>query len=76
MKYRVPGLLATSASDLVAYNFYYAAYDRGLPAVLFRVQLDPRGETDPRYGTRPLQFESNIFLKKFSNQATAKIHRE
>ena len=29
VKYRVPGMLATSFSEDVAYSFYYRAYDRG-----------------------------------------------
>ena len=43
-KYRVPGFLATSFSRDVARRFMYRAHvDGGLPAVLWHVQLDPRG---------------------------------
>eukprot|EP00292_Cryptomonas_paramecium_P005097 CAMPEP_0113703336 /NCGR_PEP_ID=MMETSP0038_2-20120614/25793_1 /TAXON_ID=2898 /ORGANISM="Cryptomonas paramecium" /LENGTH=428 /DNA_ID=CAMNT_0000627767 /DNA_START=800 /DNA_END=2086 /DNA_ORIENTATION=+ /assembly_acc=CAM_ASM_000170 len=49
VRYRVPGFLASSMSRDVAYNFYYQAYDQGLPAVLWRVQLDPRGQDELRY---------------------------
>ena len=50
VKYRVPGFLATSFSEGVAFSFLYRAHtDHALPAVLWRVHLDPRGETDFRF---------------------------
>ena len=50
VKYRVPGFLATTFSEGVAFGFLYTAHmERALPAVLWRVHLDPRGETDFRF---------------------------
>lgn len=46
-KYRVPGFLATSLNRGTAELFYRRAYSGGLPAVLYRVYVDPRGKDDP-----------------------------
>ena len=46
-KYRVPGFLATSFARGVAKKFLYNTHHgSGLPVVLWRVHLDPRGRDD------------------------------
>ncbi len=49
--FRVPGFLATSVSELVAYTFASKLPLSGAPlrSVVFCVKLDPRGATDVQY---------------------------
>lgn len=47
--YRVPGFLATSLSEGVAFGFVHQAVDTGRPAVLWRIRFDPRGPEDFRF---------------------------
>ena len=55
-QYRVPGFLATSFSEDVAYRFYYGAYNDGLPAVKWVIHLDPRGEREFRFRCKHVNF--------------------
>jgi len=55
-QYRVPGFLATSFSEDVAYRFYYNAYDDGMPAVKWVIHLDPRGERDFHFRCKHVNF--------------------
>lgn len=49
-KFRVPGYLATSLSEIEAKKFLMRAYvNNGREGVLWRIHLDPRGEHDPCY---------------------------
>eukprot|EP00291_Cryptomonas_curvata_P020245 CAMPEP_0172169432 /NCGR_PEP_ID=MMETSP1050-20130122/10700_1 /TAXON_ID=233186 /ORGANISM="Cryptomonas curvata, Strain CCAP979/52" /LENGTH=463 /DNA_ID=CAMNT_0012840485 /DNA_START=198 /DNA_END=1589 /DNA_ORIENTATION=+ len=48
-KYRVPGFLATSFSETVAFRFaerQFTASNGEMPAVMWTVQVDPRGASD------------------------------
>jgi len=58
-KYRVPGFLASSLKQEVTYRFIYEAYDQGLPAVSWRIELDPRGEADMRFRCKHVNYVSN-----------------
>lgn len=60
LTYRVPGLLATSLSEGVAFSFIYRAFnDGGVPAVLWRIHLDPRGPSDFRYRCKHVNLVRN-----------------
>lgn len=51
LTYRVPGLLATSLAEGVAFGFLFRAFQESgrKPVVLWRVHLDRRGPSDFRY---------------------------
>uniref|UniRef100_A0A6U4TLV5 NAD(+)--protein-arginine ADP-ribosyltransferase n=1 Tax=Hemiselmis andersenii TaxID=464988 RepID=A0A6U4TLV5_HEMAN len=61
-EFRVPGFLATSVSDEVANGFMVRARAREENAVLWRVFLDERGATQPRYQCMHVNFveKSNV----------------
>ena len=52
-KYRVPGFLASSSSEAIAFGFLIRAHIRqSVPVVLWRIHFDERGLKDPRYRCR------------------------
>jgi hypothetical protein len=55
-KYRVPGYLATSFSERVAYNFLYTKFLEGKTPVKWIVELDPRGRDDPVFKCKHVNF--------------------
>jgi len=62
--YRVPGFLATSFSRDVAERFLLQSFegDPDLPCVLWIIHLDPRGEANPVYRCKQVNFvESSKF---------------
>ena len=49
-KFRVPGFLATSFDEGVAFGFLQRAHmDTGVAVAMWRVHVDPEGERDPRH---------------------------
>ena len=55
-KYRVPGYLATSFSEGVAYVFLYNKFAEGKTPVKWIVEMDPRGRDDPVYKCKQVNF--------------------
>jgi hypothetical protein len=56
-KFRVPMFLATSFSEDTADEFLYRAHvDGGLPAVKWRIRVDPRGETQFKHRCKHVNF--------------------
>jgi hypothetical protein len=57
VKFRVPMFLATSFSEDTAYEFMYRAHVEGrLPAVQWRIKLDPRGAAQFRYRCKHVNY--------------------
>ena len=59
-KIRIPGFFPTSFDEAVARRFLGMAYRQGRIGVMFRVQVDPRGEKHPNYLTR----NANLIRKR------------
>ena len=55
-KYRVPGYLATSFSERVAYAFLYNKFAEGKTPVKWIVEMDPRGRDDPVFKCKQVNF--------------------
>ena len=55
-KYRVPGFLATSFSEDVAYRFLYMKFAEGRTPVKWIVEMDPRGRDDPVFKCKQVNF--------------------
>ena len=55
-KYRVPGYLATSFSERVAYGFLYNKFAEGKTPVKWIVEMDPRGRDDPVFQCKQVNF--------------------
>jgi hypothetical protein len=55
-KYRVPGYLATSFSEGVAYSFLYNKFAEGKTPVKWIVEMDARGRDDPVFKCKQVNF--------------------
>jgi hypothetical protein len=55
-KYRVPGYLATSFSEGVAYSFLYNKFAEGKTPVKWIVEMDPRGRDDPVFKCKQVNY--------------------
>jgi len=53
---RVPGYLATSFSEAVAYGFLYNKFAEGKTPVKWIVEMDPRGLDDPKFKCKQVNF--------------------
>ena len=65
VQYRVPGFLATSLSEEIARRFAERAFDAGagkLPVVLWTVQVDPEGSTDPQLRCKQVNYVTHSNL--------------
>jgi hypothetical protein len=58
-KYRVPGFLATSFSEDVAYRFLYMKFAEGRTPVKWIVELDPRGRDSLQHRCKHVNFCEN-----------------
>ena len=59
-KIRIPGLFPTSFDKRTAQRFLGTTYQQGRIGIMFRVLVDPRGETNPNYLTR----NANLIRKR------------
>ena len=56
----MPGFLATSFNEGVAFGFLYRSHGEGeVPAVLWRIHVDPAGKTDFRLRCKHVNYVRN-----------------
>jgi len=63
-KFRVPGFLATSLDSFIAKRFMKRSMSvKGFSAVLWKIEVDPRGAEDPLYRCAHVSYVSNTMIK-------------